>query len=113
MVVGGVAAVLFVRRQLRIEIPFLELRTFKSRNYSVSVLSSIFLYFIMMGSSIIMPLYIQQTLERSAQTYGENAFIHGVNMTFLAMTLTSVILLAFSVFGTKEKKNGKAHGKQE
>lgn len=238
LVVGVVAAVLFVRRQLRIEVPFLEIRTFKSRNYSVSVLSSIVLYFIMMGSSIIMPLYVQQTLgrsattsamvmlpgaiamaivsplagkiydkvgmkflfilgsvclaigslpmcfvkmdtalwvasvfslvrnvaigclmmplttwgvgsveaektsdatalinslrtiggaigsavfvtimtmvtERSAQTYGENASIHGVNMTFLTMTLTSVILLAFAVFGTKEKKTGKACGKQE
>lgn len=238
LAVGVIAAVLFIRRQLRIEIPFLELRTFMSKNYRVSVLSSIVLYFIMMGSSIIMPLYVQQTLgysattsamvmlpgaivmavvsplagkiydkvgmkflfimgsiclgigslpmcfvkmdtalwiasvsslirnvaigclmmplttwgvgsvdtektsdatalicslrrvggaigsavfvtimtmvtESSVRAYGKNASIPGINMTFLTMTLTSVILLAFAVFGTKEKKTGKVTERQE
>lgn len=64
--IGAGAAVLFVKRQFQLEAPFLELRILKNREYRLSVLGSILLYFIMMGSSLLMPLYVQQTLGRSA-----------------------------------------------
>lgn len=66
LVFGLVASVLFVNRQLHLEAPFLELRILKNKHYTVSVLGSMLLYFIMMGSSILIPLYVQQTLGLSA-----------------------------------------------
>lgn len=66
LIIGSIAAVLFVKRQLHMEAPFLELRILKNREYAVSVIGSMLLYFIMMGSSILLPLYVQQTLGLSA-----------------------------------------------
>lgn len=68
--VGLAAGVLFVVRQLRLEEPFLELRVLKNKDYAVSVLGSMLLYFVMMGSTIILPLYVQQTLGLSATISG-------------------------------------------
>lgn len=66
LAIGGIALVLFVYRQFHIETPFLELRILKSRDYTLSVIGSMFLYFIMMGSSVLMPLYVQSVLGLSA-----------------------------------------------
>ncbi len=66
LAIGIVAGVVFVRRQLRTETPFLELRILKFHDYSISVIGSMLLYFIMSGSTIIMPLYIQMILGRTA-----------------------------------------------
>ena len=52
------------------EKPFLELRILAVREYAVSVIGSMMLYFIMMGSSILMPLYVQQTMGLSATISG-------------------------------------------
>lgn len=68
--VGLLAAVLFVRRQLQLDEPLLELRILKDKEYTVSVLGSMLLYFVMMGSTIILPLYIQQTLGLPATVAG-------------------------------------------
>lgn len=68
--VGLIAAVLFVRRQLQLDEPLLELRILKDKEYTVSVLGSMLLYFVMMGSTIILPLYIQQTLGLPATVAG-------------------------------------------
>ncbi len=66
LVVGIVTAVIFVRRQLRKDEPFLELRILKFHDYSVSVIGSMLLYFIMSGSTIILPIYVQMILGQSA-----------------------------------------------
>lgn len=70
LAVGIIASVMFVCRQLRLEEAFLELRILKDRNYAVSVLGSMLLYFVMMGSTIIIPLYVQQTMGLSATISG-------------------------------------------
>ncbi len=70
LIVGVITAAIFIYRQLHIEVPFLELRVFKSPEYTFSVLGSMLLYFVIMGSTIILPLYIQQTLGLSATTSG-------------------------------------------
>jgi EmrB/QacA subfamily drug resistance transporter len=70
LVVGVAAAVLFVRRQLGLEHPFLDVRILSCRPYAVSVISSMLLYFAMMGSSVLMPLYVQTVLGRSAVVSG-------------------------------------------
>ena len=57
LAVGLLAGYWFVRRQLKSEQPFLELRVLKSKEYALSVIGSMLLYLVMMGSAVIMPLY--------------------------------------------------------
>jgi EmrB/QacA subfamily drug resistance transporter len=70
LVVGVIAAALFVHRQLGLEHPFLDVRILLSKTYAISVVSSMLLYFAMMGSSVLMPLYVQTVMGRSAVTSG-------------------------------------------
>jgi EmrB/QacA subfamily drug resistance transporter len=70
LAVGIVAAALFVRRQLGLEQPFLDVRILSCKPYATSVVSSVLLYFTMMGSSVLMPLYVQTVMGRSAVTSG-------------------------------------------
>ena len=66
LAVGVVAGIAFATRQLRMSEPFLDVRVFASRDFSLSVIGSMMLYFVMMGSSTIMPLYVQSILGESA-----------------------------------------------
>lgn len=66
MIVGVVFGFIFTKRQLKLKEPFLELRILKNKTYLTSVVGSMFLYFILMGSALLMPLYIQETLGFSA-----------------------------------------------
>lgn len=70
LIIGVVTFVLFAVRQLQLSQPFLELRILKHRDYTLSVLGSMLLYFVMMGSSIIMPLYVQSIMGYSATVSG-------------------------------------------
>ncbi len=70
LVVGVVSGILFTHRQLNIEEPFLNLRTLKVQEYRLSVIGSMMLYLVMMGSSVIMPLYVQSILGKSATISG-------------------------------------------
>jgi MFS family permease len=70
LVVGVVTGVIFAKRQLGQTRPFLELRILKERNYALSVIFSMVLYFVMMGSSILMPLYVQSVMGQSATVSG-------------------------------------------
>ena len=68
--IGIVAGVLFVYRQLHLDLPFLDIRILFVKEYAIAVIGSMFLYLIMMGSSILMPLYVQNTLGLSATVSG-------------------------------------------
>lgn len=68
--IGVFALILFSYRQMHLAQPLLDLRVFASKNYSLSVIGSMLLYFVMMGSSIIMPLYAQSMLGYSATISG-------------------------------------------
>lgn len=70
LIVGVITAVIFVFRQLKLSQPFLELRILKHKDYTLSVIGSMLLYFVMMGSSIIMPLYVQNIMGCSATISG-------------------------------------------
>ena len=67
---GAVVCVLFLRRQCRLETPFLDVTILGNRAYAVSVLSSMVLYLVMMGSSVMMPLYVQSVMGYSAVVSG-------------------------------------------
>lgn len=66
LVVGLVGAVLFVHRQIGLEKAFLDVRILKCKEYTVSVIGSMLLYLVMMGSSVVMPLYVQSVMGYSA-----------------------------------------------
>lgn len=66
LVVGLLTAIFFVLRQLKLEKAFLDIRILQNKNFTVAVVSSILLYFVLMGSSVLMPLYVQSVLGKSA-----------------------------------------------
>lgn len=66
LVVGAVFCVLFVLRQGTLEKPFLDLKILDNGTYAVSVLASMVLYLVMMGSSVLLPLYVQSVMGYSA-----------------------------------------------
>ncbi|MGN0347632.1 MAG: DHA2 family efflux MFS transporter permease subunit [Lachnospiraceae bacterium] len=68
LLTGLFSATFFVMRQLKMEKAFLDIRILKSKNYSLAVISSMLLYLIMMGGSVLMPLYVQSVLGYSAVT---------------------------------------------
>lgn len=70
LAIGLMAGILFVYKQLHVREPFLELRILKNRNFTLSVIGSMLLYLVMMGSSVIMPLYVQSILGSSATISG-------------------------------------------
>lgn len=68
LLVGVVTAVMFVIRQLKLEKAFLDVRILRKKEYSLAVISSMLLYLVMMGGSVLMPLYVQSVLGYSAVT---------------------------------------------
>lgn len=70
LLAGILTALLFTYRQLHIAEPFLELKILGTKEYALSVIASMLLYFTMMGSSVIMPLYVQSILGYSATVSG-------------------------------------------
>lgn len=70
LIIGIIGGGLFIYRQLHMEQPFLQLQIFKNFNFTLSVLNSMMLYMIMMGVSIITPLYVQNMLGYSATISG-------------------------------------------
>lgn len=70
LLVGVVVCVLFFMRQCGLEKPFLDIKILRNWNYAVSVISSMVLYLVMMGSSVMMPLYVQSVMGYSAVTSG-------------------------------------------
>jgi EmrB/QacA subfamily drug resistance transporter len=70
LVVGIIGSICFVHRQLNSDAPFLDIRILQNRQYRISVISSMLLYFTMMGSSVLMPLYVQTILGYSAVVSG-------------------------------------------
>lgn len=63
---GAVFGALFTRRQLKLEEPLLDLRPLASKAFSSSVVGSMLLYFVTMGSALALPLYLQENLGHTA-----------------------------------------------
>lgn len=70
LMIGLIVMIFFIMRQLKLETPFLELRILKHKDYTLSVIGSMLLYLVMMGSSVIMPLYVQSIMGYSATMSG-------------------------------------------
>lgn len=70
LLIGTMTCAFFMIRQCRLEKPFLDVKILSSWCYAVSVISSMVLYFVMMGSSVMMPLYVQSVMGYSAVVSG-------------------------------------------
>ncbi len=70
LLIGVVALIVFVRRQLHMSEPILEVRLFKRRGYTVSVVMNMLLYFMMLGNTVVLPLYVQSVMGESATVAG-------------------------------------------
>ncbi len=70
LAVGVMVCVFFVIRQCGLAEPFLDVKILRNQNYTVSVISSMVLYLVMMGSSVMMPLYVQSVMGYSAVISG-------------------------------------------
>jgi len=70
LIIGLVAGVIFVWRQLHIKVPFLDVRVLKYKEYTVGAIASFIIQLIVMGSAIIIPYYVQQVKGNSATLSG-------------------------------------------
>ncbi|MDE6760285.1 MAG: DHA2 family efflux MFS transporter permease subunit [Lachnospiraceae bacterium] len=70
LLIGAVTCALFIIRQCGLEKPFLDVKILSNWNYAISVVSSMVLYLVMMGSSVMMPLYVQSVMGYSAVVSG-------------------------------------------
>lgn len=69
--VAGVAIIgLFVYRQLRLDVPILSVRVLKHREFFVAVVAVTVLEAILVGSSVILPMFVQNALGESATVSG-------------------------------------------
>ena len=89
LLAGIIMLALFVLRQIRLNSPFLEIRTLKNREFRQSVIVSMLLYAVMMGGSTLMPIYIQ--------------IVHGLSATMsgLIMLPGSLAMAIISPFAGK------------
>ena len=59
VIVGALCLVLFVRRQLRIDQPLMDMAIFKSRGFVDGLMASVFLFACYMGVTLVIPLFVQ------------------------------------------------------
>lgn len=70
LLTGLIAGAFFIYRQLHQAQPFLELRTFTHRHFTMSVIGSMTLYITTMSSIVLLPLYVQNIQGYSATVSG-------------------------------------------
>ena len=70
IVIGVIALIVFVFRQLKLKEPMLDVRVFKYPMFTVAVLLFIIIIMAMFSSEIILPMYMQGPLALSAATAG-------------------------------------------
>ncbi|USK57897.1 multidrug efflux MFS transporter (plasmid) [Cytobacillus solani] len=69
-VIGIVVLILFSSRQFKLAQPFLELRVFKSRTFTLSTIIVAIIFMTMIGSEILLPIYTQSIKGFSALQSG-------------------------------------------
>jgi len=60
--VGVVFTILFLMRQRRVKDPLMDLRIFQSHQFNWGLIASVFLFACYMGATLVIPLYVQDTL---------------------------------------------------
>lgn len=86
LVVGGIALGLFIWRQLRLQRQdraLLDLRTFRARSFTVSILFLVILMAVLFGVVILLPIYLEQGLGVDTLTIGLTLLPGGLVMGLL------------------------------
>lgn len=70
IVLGIAVSAVFVKRQLNLKTPFLEMRVFKSRSFTKTAALAALVSVVMLGAELLIPLYLQNVHGASALTSG-------------------------------------------
>ena len=70
LLIGIAALILFVLRQKRLETPLLDLKVFRTRDFTVAVIICSLFYALMNGMSTIIPILVQTVQHQSATVFG-------------------------------------------
>lgn len=70
IIIGIVVIALFVWRQLAMETPMLEMRVFKSKTFTMTTIIGSILSIVSIGAGIMVPIFLQSILGKSAFTSG-------------------------------------------
>lgn len=84
LAVALVSLVWFIVRQLHLETPMLEFRVFKSRTFTVSMILVVLAWSSFMGTTTMLPLYMQNTAGFSALESGLTLMAGGIVMGVLS-----------------------------
>lgn len=68
--IGAISLFMFIRRQLKLEHPILEFRVFKHKMFSLTTGLGMIVFIAMIGTSVILPLFMQNMLGFSALDSG-------------------------------------------
>lgn len=66
IIIGGIALYIFIKRQLRLEQPILEFRVFSYKTFTLATILGMIVFAAMIGTNVILPLYMQNMLGYSA-----------------------------------------------
>jgi DHA2 family multidrug resistance protein len=93
-VVAAFALVLFIAWEFAVPHPVVQLRVFKSRSYATGVLLMTVVGFVLYGSMVLLPIFLQQLLGYPAVEAGIAMFPRGLG-SFIMMPVTGVLLSRF------------------
>src|SRR5699024_6450907 len=68
--IGAITLFMFIRRQLKLEHPILEFRVFKHKMFTLSTGLGMIVFISMIGTAVILPLFMQNMLDFSALDSG-------------------------------------------
>ncbi|WP_054670683.1 MDR family MFS transporter [Lentilactobacillus senioris] len=88
ILIGVIAIAIFVYRQLHLENPFLELRVFKTRDFTISAILSSDVNMAMVGVEMVLPIYLQTIRGDSALESGLTLLPGGALMIGIASPIT-------------------------
>lgn len=95
LLVGITFLIIFVKRQLRLKSPLLEMRVFKSPSFTKTTILSAITSIAMLGAELIIPLYIQNVR-------GESALISGL----LLLPGALIMIIVSPISGTLYDRYG-------
>ncbi|OUM65920.1 hypothetical protein PIROE2DRAFT_6991 [Piromyces sp. E2] len=84
LIIGLIASVLFVYRQLHSKSPFLDIHVLKHKSFTIAVLTTVSIQLILMGSAVIFPLYFQQVKRNSATVSGLAVLPGSLSLAFIS-----------------------------
>lgn len=91
LIIGIIFIFLFSKRQLKIEHPFLELRVFKSKTFTIAAVLAGVTNMAMIGAEMVLPLYIQNIR-------GESAFHSGLMLLPGALVMGLMMPITGAIF---------------